>query len=307
MNINEFVALAKRVHDAEGMSFSGGDEGREMRNKNWARIVGIAFHGHPLYNPTPDPQWHLKNGGRGRPQSDDVVVSMPSRAFWDCIPNSGIDGYWFAAGAHPEPLPMIQEVYPPPVPDGGGVAAPPPQTSGDWTAKHEEIRLKMAGRSAVNVAEQLAYTFPGERWGQKRTRGGSWSPDTIARIKNGKIWAVKIIPAVVIYGTLSDTDHAHLEAQPMNHLGDAPVPPVVPPAVPEPPTPEPPSPPPVVVTPEVLTLLSAILDTVIEARDYAKQAAEQQYGFTGEAKSPLGKLTGSGVLSPLPIVPKSKG
>lgn len=276
MNINEFVALAKRVHDAEGMSFSGGDEGRGMRNKNWARIVGIAYHGHPLYNPTPDPQWHLKNGGNGRPQSDDVVVSMPSRAFWDCIPNAGLDGYWFAAGAHPDPLPAIQNVYPPPVPDGGGVAVPLPPTLDGWTAKHEDIRKKMAGRSAVNVAEQLAFTFPKERWGQKRTRGGGWSPDTIARIKDGKIWAVKIIPGLTVYGPLSDAEHAHLEAQPVNHLGEEPAPP----PVVEPPTPEPPSPPPVAVTPEVLTLLKEILKVSTEARDYAKKAAGQSFKGT---------------------------
>jgi hypothetical protein len=122
-NINDFIVLAKRIHDAEGMDF-GSRSTRDSRNRQWARIVGIAHHGHPVYNPTPDPRWHLKNGGGGRPQSDDVVVLLPSRAFWDCIGNAGLDIYEFKAGGHPGPLPPEQEVYPPPVPDG---SAPTPQ------------------------------------------------------------------------------------------------------------------------------------------------------------------------------------
>jgi hypothetical protein len=124
-NINDFIVLAKRIHDAEGMDF-GSSSTRDSRNRQWARIVGIAHHGHPVYNPTPDPRWHLKNGGGGRPQSDDVVVLLPSRAFWDCIGNAGLDIYEFKAGGHPGPLPPEQEVYPPPVPDG---SAPTPQPS----------------------------------------------------------------------------------------------------------------------------------------------------------------------------------
>jgi hypothetical protein len=124
-NINDFIVLAKRIHDAEGMDF-GSRSTRDSRNRQWARIVGIAHHGHPAYNPTPDPRWHLKNGGGGRPQSDDVVVLMPERAFWDCIVSAGTKDYYFHVGGHADPLPPEQEVYPPPVPDG---SAPTPQPS----------------------------------------------------------------------------------------------------------------------------------------------------------------------------------
>jgi hypothetical protein len=121
-NINDFIVLAKRIHDAEEMDF-GSSSTRDSRNRQWARIVGIAHHGHPVYNPTPDPRWHLKNGGGGRPQSDDVVVLMPERAFWDCIVSAGTKDYYFHVGGHADPLPPEQEVYPPPVPDG---SAPQP-------------------------------------------------------------------------------------------------------------------------------------------------------------------------------------
>lgn len=125
MTIEQLVAMAERIHDAEGWRLGAGST-RETRNDFWARVIGCAYHGHPTYNPNPDRQWHLKNGGGGRPQSDDVAVSMPSRQYWDCIGGVGADGYVFRVGGHVEPLPAGQEVYPPPVPDGGG-GVPVPQ------------------------------------------------------------------------------------------------------------------------------------------------------------------------------------
>ncbi len=117
MTIHDLVAMAKRIHDAEGWAL-GTASTRDTRNAFWARVVGCAHHGHPEYNVTPDPQWHLKSAGGGRPQSDDVAVSMPSRAYWDCIAGVGAEGYQFIATGHVEPLPLEQEVFVPPVPRG---------------------------------------------------------------------------------------------------------------------------------------------------------------------------------------------
>ena len=114
--------MAKRIHDAEREDL-GASSTRDSRNMFWARVVGIAHHGHPWWNPTPDPQWYLKRAA-GRPQSDDVVVSMPSRVAYDCIPSSGADGYRFHAD-NIGLLPMDQVVYAPPVPAGATAAAPP--------------------------------------------------------------------------------------------------------------------------------------------------------------------------------------
>lgn len=128
MTIDQLVAMARRIHDAEGYDL-GATSSRDDRNAFWARVVGCAYWGHPVYHPgAGDRQWHLKNGGPGRPQSDDVAVSLPSRAFWDCIGGAGGAGYVFHASGHADPLPFVQEVYAPPTPSGSGGEAPvPPQ------------------------------------------------------------------------------------------------------------------------------------------------------------------------------------
>ena len=135
MTPNQITALAQRVHDAEGWSL-GASSTREYRNEFWARVVGIVHHGHAGYGVAPDPQWHLKDGGGGRPQTDDVAVRMPDRHFWDFIGGVGADGYTFGASADHGPLPSDQNVYPPPVPapvggsgsggDGNPLPMPPP-------------------------------------------------------------------------------------------------------------------------------------------------------------------------------------
>lgn len=124
MTIDDVVRIVKRIHDAEGYNL-GASSTREYRNQFFSRAIGCVYHGHPVYNPTPDRQWHLKDGGGGRPQSDDVTVSQPSRQAWDCIPGAGANGYYFEAHAIGV-LPADQNVYPPPVPSPGGVPGPTP-------------------------------------------------------------------------------------------------------------------------------------------------------------------------------------
>src|SRR5262245_40309474 len=125
MDINGVIAVAERIDP--GASKFKGNSTRESRNAAWAYIIGCVYWGHPTYNSTPDPQWHIKDAGGGRPQSDDVTVSMPSRNHWDCIPGAGTDGAYFSATGH-GPLPLDQNVYPPPKPDGGSnpIPKPPP-------------------------------------------------------------------------------------------------------------------------------------------------------------------------------------
>jgi hypothetical protein len=117
--------IAKTVHDAEGWKL-GSSSTRETRNEFWARVIGIVHWGHPVYNPTPDPSWCLKDGGGGRPQTDDVATQCASRLFWDCIGGVGADGYEnkFSCNGHgSERLPAVQNVYPPPKPAGGGASS----------------------------------------------------------------------------------------------------------------------------------------------------------------------------------------
>lgn len=124
MTIEQLVAMAERMHDAEGWNL-GTASTRETRNNFWARVIGCAYHGHPKYNPTPDKQWHLKRADLGRPQTDDVATSLPTRAYWDCINGVGRDHYTFAVNSHAEPLAPEQIVYAPPVPSGSSPSPSP--------------------------------------------------------------------------------------------------------------------------------------------------------------------------------------
>lgn len=123
MNITELVRMAKRIHDAEGWDL-GARSSRETRNAYLERVVGCAHWGHPTYNPVPDKQWHCKDpdGPGGRPASDDVVVSMPTRYAYDIIPGAGADGYRFEA--HGFDLGPEQFVFVPSKPNGAGFPEP---------------------------------------------------------------------------------------------------------------------------------------------------------------------------------------
>lgn len=123
MTINDLVKMAQRIHDAEGYDL-GPNSSREYRNAFWARVIGCAHHGHPAYNPTPDPAWNLKKAGPSSPQSDDVAAQLPSREAWDCIPGAGAAGYRFEAH-HIGALPPVQVIYAPSVPDGSGAVPKP--------------------------------------------------------------------------------------------------------------------------------------------------------------------------------------
>ena len=125
MTITQLVDMAEHIHDVEGYNL-GASSSRDYRNAFWARVIGCAYWGHPVYNPTPDRQWHLKKADEGRPQTDDVATSIPSRDHWDCIPGAGANGYSFSATSH-GPLPASQLVYPPPMPDQSGVEEPEPE------------------------------------------------------------------------------------------------------------------------------------------------------------------------------------
>ena len=126
MIISELTAMAERIHDAEGWDL-GAASSRETRNAFWERVVGCAYWGHPAYNASPDKQWHCKDPdgpSGGRPASDDVAVSLPSRQAWDCIPGAGGAGYRFEADAVPFILPLDQFVFVPSKPAGWGGAEP---------------------------------------------------------------------------------------------------------------------------------------------------------------------------------------
>ena len=83
------------MHDGTRANLGGGSS-RDSRNAFWASAVAAVHYGHPRYNPKgPDSGWCIKDGGAGRPQSDDVIVRCGSRDAWDMIGGAGANGYSF--------------------------------------------------------------------------------------------------------------------------------------------------------------------------------------------------------------------
>ena len=76
--------------------------------------MAAVHYGHSRYNAKgPDSNWCIKDGGSGRPQSDDVIVRCNSRDAWDLIGGAGGSGYSFHVD-YIGRLPGDQNVYPPP-------------------------------------------------------------------------------------------------------------------------------------------------------------------------------------------------
>jgi hypothetical protein len=176
---DDIARIAQAVHDAEGWDL-GGSSSRATRNTFWARVVGIVVFGHPRFNQTPDPRWCLKDGGGGRPQSDDVAVLCATREFWDFIGDVGAPNYTFRAGAHPgERLPPEQNVYPPTraqCPDcgaatGGGEPKPEPQPQPRPQVPPLTVDTSAIVSHLHAVVEQLHAIAEQQRYANERLAG----------------------------------------------------------------------------------------------------------------------------------------
>jgi hypothetical protein len=92
----------------------GRNSSRESRNAFLAAAVAAVHYGHARFNPAGgDRAWCIKDGGAGRPQSDDVLVDCGSRDAWDLIGGAGANGYSFHLD-YIGRLPGNQNVYAPP-------------------------------------------------------------------------------------------------------------------------------------------------------------------------------------------------
>lgn len=113
IGVDEAVSLIVAFHNGSGANL-GSRSSRESRNAFFASAVANIYYGHVKWNQKgPDNGWCIKNGGAGRPQSDDVIVRCQSRDAWDTIGSAGADGYSFHAD-YIGRLPNDQDVYPPP-------------------------------------------------------------------------------------------------------------------------------------------------------------------------------------------------
>lgn len=113
IGINEVLTIIQAVHNGTGANL-GSRSSRDSRNAFWASAMAAVYYGHARYNPKgPDNGWCIKDGGSGRPQSDDVAVRCNTREAWDMIGSAGADGYSFHTDFIGR-LPGDQNVYPPP-------------------------------------------------------------------------------------------------------------------------------------------------------------------------------------------------
>ncbi|MCC6991880.1 MAG: hypothetical protein IT181_22950 [Acidobacteria bacterium] len=122
LTADEVYRLVQTVYTREGVDMTGRSS-RDVLNRALARAVGIASFGHPSSNTTPDQTWCIKNGGPGRPQSDDVIVNCTTREAWDIVSGIGSSNPVFQF-AYIGVLPSIQQVYLPPLPDVPSGSAP---------------------------------------------------------------------------------------------------------------------------------------------------------------------------------------
>lgn len=95
IGISEAVDILQAIYSAGNYNIFGGSTRDQM---NLYLEIGVAalHYGHPKWNPRgADSNWCIKNGGPGRPQSDDVIVRCSSRDAWDLIGSIGARGaFW---------------------------------------------------------------------------------------------------------------------------------------------------------------------------------------------------------------------
>ena len=113
ITLDEALSIIVGYHDGTGANL-GSRSSRDSRNAFLASAVASIYYGHVRWNSKgPDNGWCIKDGGSGRPQSDDVIVRCSTRDAWDLIGGAGADGYRFHTD-YIGVLPREQNVYPPP-------------------------------------------------------------------------------------------------------------------------------------------------------------------------------------------------
>lgn len=90
-----------------------GRSNRDQLNLFLETAMAAIHYGHGKWNPRGgDAGWCIKNGGPGRPQSDDVIARCDTRDAWDLVLGmGGSNPVW--SPTYLGRLPSIQQIYPP--------------------------------------------------------------------------------------------------------------------------------------------------------------------------------------------------
>ena len=90
-----------------------GRSSRDQLNLYLETAMAAIHYGHGKWNPRGgDAGWCIKNGGPGRPQSDDVIARCDTRDAWDLVLGmGGSNPVW--SPTYLGRLPSIQQLYPP--------------------------------------------------------------------------------------------------------------------------------------------------------------------------------------------------
>ncbi|MBP7778007.1 MAG: fibronectin type III domain-containing protein [Acidobacteria bacterium] len=90
IGFNEAYDILFTIYQAARWDISGRSN-RDQLNLFLETAMAALHYGHGKWNPRgPDTGWCIKNGGPGRPQSDDVIARCDTRDAWDLV--SGIGG-----------------------------------------------------------------------------------------------------------------------------------------------------------------------------------------------------------------------
>ncbi len=112
ISFNEAYDILFTIYQAARWDISGRSN-RDQLNLFLETAMSALHYGHGKWNPRgPDTSWCIKNGGPGRPQSDDVIARCDTRDAWDLV--SGIGGpnpVW--SPTYLGRLPGDQQIYPP--------------------------------------------------------------------------------------------------------------------------------------------------------------------------------------------------
>jgi hypothetical protein len=112
ISFNETYDILFAIYQAGRWDLTGRSN-RDTLNLYLETAMAAVHYGHPKWNPRGgDAGWCIKNGGPGRPQSDDVVARCDTRDAWDLILSiGGPNPVW--APSYIGKLPSVQQIYPP--------------------------------------------------------------------------------------------------------------------------------------------------------------------------------------------------